>query len=204
MELHAPPQLTGPNVSLGPLQMSNLYTHHRWNNDPELNRYDSMEPVPGKEPLSSFKGRLEQMIASPPPGVLDWEIHTAEGELIGLAFADHLSTASQRCRIGVTICDRSCWGKGYGAGTLHVLLDYLFNDLRLHRVAAQSFPFNTAWRKLLEGMGFTHESVQADFLLRDGERFGLHTYAMLRPYYEAHAKTLPRPWEARAMPAPAA
>jgi len=46
--------------------------------------------------------------------------------------------------------------------------------------------------------------VQADFLLRDDERFGLHTYAMLRPYYEAHAKTLPRPWEARAMPAPAA
>jgi len=195
MELHAPPKLSGANVRLGPLQMSNLYTHYRWNNDPELNRYDSMESVTQKESLSSFKRRLEQMIVSPPPGVLDWEIYTEDDTLIGLAFADHLSTASERCRIGITICDRSYWGKGYGAGTMHVLLKYLFMELELHRVAAQAFPFNTAWRKLLTGMGFSHESKQEDYLLREGTRYPLHTYAILRPYYKAHADTLPRPWE---------
>ncbi len=195
MEMLTPPVLKGERVHLGPLKMDNLHTHFKWNNDPELNRYDSLGPVNEREPLSSFMKRFERMVVTPPPGVLDWEIITPEGELIGVAFADHLSMSHERCRIGVTICKRDYWGEGYGCGTLHVLLRYLFDDLELHRVSAEAFAFNSAWRSLLEGMGFSHEMSQRDFLVRDGERHNLHTYAMLRPYYVQHAEALPRPWE---------
>lgn len=60
----------GERVHLTPLQLKNLYKHFEWNNDPELNRFDSEIPF-AEESLGDFKARFEQMVYDPSPTLQD-------------------------------------------------------------------------------------------------------------------------------------
>jgi RimJ/RimL family protein N-acetyltransferase len=164
-------------VRFTPLQMDNIYTHFRWNNDPELNRLDSEIPYE-KETFGQFKRRFEQMVRNPSETHRDFEIH-ADGQLIGIAYVARISEHNHHGLIGITIGDRDYWGKGYGRESMALILEYCFEHLDLHRVSAETFEYNTAWRDLVEGMGFTREGTARDYLYREGEYFDKVSYALL-------------------------
>jgi len=164
-------------VRFTPLQMDNIYTHFRWNNDPELNRLDSEIPYE-KETFGQFKQRFEQMVRNPSEAHRDFEIH-ANGQLIGIAYVARISEHNHHGIIGITIGDREYWGGGYGRESMALILEYCFDHLNLHRVSAETFEYNTAWRDLVEGMGFTREGTARDYLYREGEYFDKVSYAML-------------------------
>ena len=48
-------------------------------------------------------------------------------------------------------------GKGYAAESLRRLIQYGFEDLKAHRIIADSYPENTASWRLLERLGFRRE-----------------------------------------------
>lgn len=183
MAVAAEKLLTLGRVSFTPLQLENIHTHFRWNNDPELNDLDSDQPYE-REPFGAFKKRLEMMIYRPNPNSRDFEIH-AEGQLIGLAYLDSISWHNRHARVGITIGDRSYWGKGYGREALQLMLDYAFNELGLHRVTAQTFSYNTAWRKLAEWAGFQHEGTDRDYIWRGEQFWDKENYALLEDEYRA-------------------
>lgn len=174
----------GERVHLTPLQLKNLYKHFEWNNDPELNRFDSEIPF-AEESLGDFKARFEQMVYDPSPTSRDFEIHTNDGKMIGVAYVANISEANRHCRIGVTIGDRDYWRKGYGVESLGLLLDYCFNDLKMHRVSSETFEYNTAWRKLVEHVGFTKEGTERDYLFREGRYWDNEIYALLEHEHRA-------------------
>ena len=174
--------LRGRRVTLTPLQMANIYTHFEWNNDPELNHFDSELPYEA-ESFGAFKRRFERMVFHPTPEGQDFEIHDEEGTLIGVAYLSHLSPHHRHCRIGLTIGDRAAWGQGYGRDAMTVLLEYCFNQLGLHRVSTDTFEYNTAWRKLVRDTGFIHEGTAHDYLYRDGKYWALESYALLESAY---------------------
>jgi len=171
-------------IRFTPLQMDNIYKHFRWNNDPELNRLDSETPYE-EESLGEFKKRFEKMCYAPPPSHRDFEIHTQEGMLIGVAYIAGISDHHRHALIGITIGDRDYWGAGYGRESLHLLLDYCFDEVDLHRVSAETFEYNTAWRELVEGMGFTKEGTAREYLYRDGQYWDKHNYALLEDEYRS-------------------
>lgn len=170
-------------VQFTPLQMDNIYTHFRWNNDPELNRLDSEIPYE-KETFGEFKKRFEQMCYQPSPSHHDFEIHDEEGTLIGVAYVARVSEHNRHGLIGITIGDREYWGEGYGRESMALLLSFCFNRLGLHRVSAETFEYNTAWRDLVEGMGFTLEGTARDYLYREGKYWDKDNYSLLENEYE--------------------
>jgi RimJ/RimL family protein N-acetyltransferase len=174
--------IEGEHVRFTPLKIENIYQHFEWNNDPELNRFDSDVPF-SEETLGDFKARFEQMVFDPLPGSRDFEIHLNEGKLIGVAYIAAISESNRHCKIGVTIGDRSCWRKGYGVESLRLLLDYCFNDMQMHRVTAETFEYNTAWRNLVEDMGFSHEGTEREYLFRDGQFWDNEIYGLLEQEY---------------------
>lgn len=181
--------LTYDRVRFTPLQMDNIHTHFRWNNDPELNRLDSETPYE-EEPFGQFKERFEQLCEHPTASHRDFEIHDDERDvLIGIAYVARIDAHHQHARIGVTIGDRAYWGKGYGRESMHLLLRYCFDQLGLHRVRAATFEYNTAWRDLVEGMGFTKEGTARDYLYRDGRFWDKENYALLEPEYRRRHQT---------------
>lgn len=174
-------------IRFTPLQIDNIYKHFRWNNDPELNRLDSETPYE-EESLGTFKKRFEKMCYSPPPSHRDFEIHTQEGTLIGVAYIAGISEHHRHALIGITIGNRDYWGAGYGRESLRLLLDYCFDEVGLHRVSAETFEYNTAWRELVEGMGFTKEGTAREYLYRDGQYWDKHNYAMLEGEYRSQSE----------------
>ncbi len=179
-------RLDGGPVYLTPLQHANVHTHFRWNNDPELNRLDSEGPVE-REAFGDFLKRFDRLAAHPSTTARDFEIHTADSALVGVAFLDHINRHDKRCRVGVTICERSCWGQGLGRAALAALLHHAFVDLGLHRITAESFNYNTAWRRLLASFGFRREGAQRDYLFRDGRYWDKESYALLESEYRRRA-----------------
>lgn len=166
-------------VRFTPLQVENIHTHLRWNNDPELNRLDSEIPHE-EESFGDFKERFEQLCNDPSPSHRDFEIHdVVEDELIGVAYVARISFHHHHALVGVTIGERDYWGKGYGKESLRLLLHYCFEKLDLHRVSAESFEYNTAWRDLVEGVGFTREGTAREYLFRDGKYWDKKHYALL-------------------------
>src|SRR6056297_852024 len=121
-------------VRFTPLQMENIHTHFRWNNDPELNRLDSEIPYE-EETFGEFKKRFEQLCYNPSAFHFDFEIHTKDGDLIGVAYVARISEHNQHGLIGITIGDRDYWGKGYGRESMRLILRFCFQELDLHRVS---------------------------------------------------------------------
>ena len=177
--------LHGERVTFTPLRMENIHTHFRWNNDPELNRLDSEVPYE-EESFGAFKGRFERMCEESSPSTRTFEIHALEDDtLIGVAYAAHINPHSRHAKVGITIGDRDYWGRGYGRASFEMLLSYCFDQGNLHRVSAETFEYHTAWRDLIEGMGFTREGTARDYLRRDGRYWDKGLYALLAPAYRA-------------------
>ena len=182
---HSATPIEGGRVRFTPLQMENIHTHFRWNNDPELNRLDSEVPYE-EESFGTFKERFEQLCNNPSPAHRDFEIHDVEeGQLIGVAYVARISSHHHHGMVGVTIGEREYWGRGYGKESLRLLLRYCFQEIDLHRVSAEAFEYNTAWRDLIDGFGFTKEGTAREYLYRDGEYWDKELYALLESEYRA-------------------
>jgi RimJ/RimL family protein N-acetyltransferase len=176
--------LKGRRITLTPLGFDNIYKHFEWNNDPELNRLDSELPYE-RESFGEFKQRFEQMVYNPSPASQDFEIHVEDGTLIGVAYLANISLHNRHCIIGITIGDRGYWGKHYGREALEVLLDYCFNELGLHRVATETFEYNTSWKNLVEEAGFYKEGTEREYLFRDNRFWDKEVYALLESEYSS-------------------
>ena len=185
LPVHEITPLHTDRVEFTPLQMENIHTHFRWNNDPELNRLDSEFPFE-EESFGAFKSRFEQMCDNPSPSHRNFEIHARDAEtLIGVAYATRISAHNLHAQVGITIGDRDYWGRGYGRSSFDLLLFYCFEKLGLHRVSAEPFEYHTAWRDLVEGMGFQKEGTIREYLRRDGRYWDKEIYGLLEQGYQA-------------------
>ncbi len=91
--------------------------------------------------------------------------------------------------IAIGFGNREHWGKGYGGEALRLLLDYAFGELNLHRVQLTVFAYNERAIALYEKLGFVREGVYREFLLRDGVRYDMYLYGLLRREWETSAPT---------------
>lgn len=190
MESHSIWSIEGDRVRFTPLQLENIYQHFRWNNDPELNRLDSEVPYE-EETFSEFKRRFERM-REESSSSRDFEIHQKDGPLIGVAFVTDLSPHNRHGNVGITIGDRDYWGKGYGRESLELLLEYCFEELDLHRVGAEIFEYNEAWRRLVQAAGFQKEGTAREYLYRDEQFWNKESYSLLaREYREQRSEKAP-------------
>jgi len=174
---------SGPDVRLTALQRDHIHTHFQWNNDPELNRLDSEVPFE-KESFGDFKQRFERLCDYSHDTHYAFEIHSRdENALIGVAALYRVSRPNRHGCISLTIGDRVYWGRGYGRRAMNLLLELCFEEMNLHRVSAETFEFNEAWTRLVQGSGFSYEGTAAEYLYRDGQFWDKEHYALLESDY---------------------
>ncbi|MFC6940504.1 GNAT family protein [Salinirubellus sp. GCM10025818] len=83
------------------------------------------------------------------------------------------------------VADLAIWmhpdhhGSGYGSEATELMLDYAFDELRVHKVTAEAYDVNAASRGLLESIGFTREGVGREDAFFDGEHRDTHYYGVL-------------------------
>lgn len=89
-----------------------------------------------------------------------WFIIEGEGQRpIGLMMCFNLDQRHRRAEVGILIGEKDCWDKGYGTEAMVLFLDYLFNELGLHRVYLHTQDYNLRAIKSYEKCGFVKEGV---------------------------------------------
>jgi aminoglycoside 6'-N-acetyltransferase len=93
---------------------------------------------------------------------------------------------ARQAMIGFTIA-RAYWRKGYAAEAVRRLLEYLFDDLDLHRVVADCDVENAASWHTLERLGFRREAHYVESLFFKGEYTSEYHYGLLhREWKDQH------------------
>ncbi|MFC4987404.1 GNAT family N-acetyltransferase [Saliphagus infecundisoli] len=72
-------------------------------------------------------------------------------------------------------------GHGLATESMSLLLDYAFDERRLHRVEAEVFEGNESSRTLLSRLGFVHEGTSRDARFTEGAFRDAHQYGLLAP-----------------------
>ena len=112
-------------------------------------------------------------------------------ELIGLVELDGISWANGVCGMSIAIGERGYWRKGYGQEAARLLLGFAFGELNLHRVQATILGYNERSIRMFERLGFQREGAFREFLHRDGQRFDMYLYGLLRAEWEVPPEDSP-------------
>ncbi|MGF1670924.1 MAG: GNAT family N-acetyltransferase [Balneolaceae bacterium] len=144
-------------IDLQPFNLENIRTHYKWNNDKELNFYDSEYPHK-IETFESFLSRIKSVMDSSNDQARLFEIiDLYDNKIIGVIDVYGIDHFHKRCFVSCTIGDKSYRGRGLGREALNKILYFCFEELKMKKVGATSFDFNHAWIRTLKMTGFKKE-----------------------------------------------
>jgi ribosomal-protein-alanine N-acetyltransferase len=89
-------------------------------------------------------------------------------KIIGtINFRNFVRSAAQFCTVGYSIAETE-QGKGYMIEGMQAAINYVFQQLNLHRIMANYMPHNSRSGNLLKKLGFIVEGYSRDYLLING------------------------------------
>ena len=171
------------DVSLRPLELSDLEQIMTWINDPEIvgNFGWFGKPVSREEE----QRYLERLLSSPMDKVYSV---FASGEYIGQVGLHELDGRNKQGRLSIIIGNKDDWGRGYAPQMVDALLDKAFNDLHLHKVWGVFLEQNRKVHHLfVEKCGFRAEGILRQEYYRGGVYHDMIRIAMLEDEYWARA-----------------
>ena len=85
-----------------------------------------------------------------------------------VSFTGFMRGAAQSCYLGYCL-DKDKQGKGYMTEALKMAINYVFQELNIHRIMANYMPQNQRSASLLKRLGFIVEGYARDYLLINGK-----------------------------------
>lgn len=167
--------------------LENAVRLNEWENDPQLIYYNDDQPIPfPSQPLEeTYKYLRRHLEFSPNSQAIHYAIHRKEdGVFIGYGMIAYIDRYNRRCRLGITIGDKSQWGLGYAKEALTAIIDYCFTDLDLNRIGAEIYAYNTRSLALFEKLGFKCEGVIRQCVYKRGRFEDERLYGLLREEWE--------------------
>jgi RimJ/RimL family protein N-acetyltransferase len=168
-------------VELKTFDFQNVQTHFKWNNDEELNFYDSDYPHQ-VESFESFLQRVKNEVKENPSTEL-LEIHSDNKELIGVIDIHDIDQYNLRCTLECTIGNKKYWRQGYGREAMLRALNYCFETLNMNKVITAAFDFNEPWIRLVEKIGFTKEGELRQHTFKKDKFHDKILFGMIRSEY---------------------
>ncbi|HEY3475995.1 MAG TPA: GNAT family protein [Anaerolineales bacterium] len=176
-----------PDVRLGPIDHEkDPEIESKWTHDSEFMRLMEIDPA---RPMSAamLKKQYEKLEkqAEDDKNLFYFMIRArADDRLIGKAAIQRIEWTNGNAfiRLGIgAVEDRR---KGYGTQALQMLLRFAFAELNLFRVTADVPEYNQGATALLRKCGFTQEVCRRRALERDGRRWDLYIYGLLRDEWQ--------------------
>jgi RimJ/RimL family protein N-acetyltransferase len=172
-------------VRLRPPGERDLPLFVRWFNDPEVRYWLSMADGP-ELTLESEREWYQDMRGDPAQVI--WCIETEEGQPIGNLGLHAIDETHGRATLGIAICEKGFWGRGYGTEAIRQVLRYAFTELGLRRVALGTDEDNVRGIRCYEKCGFVQEGLLRAYRVRGGQPVDSVAMAVLREEWEA------QPW----------
>lgn len=159
--------IVGEKTRLRALERSDLVKVWKWLNDEEVMWF--MAAPCNTQSLAEVEQWFSRLQEAAGYSSRHFIIETEEGTPIGGIYYEYLDTRHQRTEVGMQIGEKEYWGKGYGTDAMITFLDYLFNELGLHRVYLRVERYNTRALKCYEKCGFTQEGILRHHVFTKGE-----------------------------------
>ncbi len=182
----------GPDIRLGPIDHDkDPEIEARWTHDSDFMRM--IDTVPAR-PLSAAMvkkqyEKLEKQMEED-KNFYYFTIRARDDDhLIGRAAIYWIEWANGNGFIRLGIGTAEDRGKGYGTQALRMLLRFVFAELNLFRVTAAVPEYNKAAIALLKKFGFTQEVCRRSALERDGRRWDLYIFGLLRDEWQNRASS---------------
>lgn len=174
--------LRGERIRLTALTPDDLPTLARWQQDAEFLRLFDAVPAYPKTETALAEWLQERHKAN---NAFLFGVRPLEGdELLGYVELDGVLWPHGVCGIAYCIGNPAKRGQGYGYEATQLALAFAFYELNLHRVTLTAFSYNQASIALAEKLGFQHEGVYREFLQRDGRRYDMLLFGLLRHEWE--------------------
>jgi RimJ/RimL family protein N-acetyltransferase len=175
--------LRGTKVRLTALSEDDAPRMARWYEDMGYLRLQKTNMALPRS-VAQIEADLRQFDESADTIVFGIRIHD-NNELIGTIGFFEIEWSNQVAWLGIGIGNRDAWGKGYGTEALQLGLQYAFSELNLHRLTLTVIANNERAIALYEKAGFRREGVFREFGQRDGKRYDMYLYGLLRPEWES-------------------
>ena len=149
------PELVGTRLRLRMLTRADAQGILSVFGDPEVIRYWSSSQLKDLDEAGELIDRIHGLFER--CELFQWGIHSRElGQIVGTCTLQHVDTTHKRAEVGIALGSPS-WGHGLGPEALGLLIDFVFDELELHRLEADVDPNNARSIAMFERLGFQRE-----------------------------------------------
>ena len=173
----------GSDIRFGPIDYEkDPQIEARWTHDSEFVRMMDIAPA---RPMSAAMikkqyEKLEKQIDEN-KNLYYFTVRSREDDgLIGKASIQWIEWANSNGFLRIGIGDEADRRKGYGTQAMRMLLRFAFAELNLFRLSALVPEYNVAAIALLKKLGFVEEVRRRQLLERDGRRWDLLVFGLLK------------------------
>jgi len=171
------------DVRLGPIDFDkDPEVESKWTHDSDFMRnYDTQpaRPLSAAMVKKSYEKIEKEMNDS--NGKYYFAVRGSQDDrLIGKAIVQGINWPNGYCAIQIGIGAPEDRRKGYGTQALQMLVRFVFAELNLFRIAANVPEYNAGAIALLKKLNFVEEVRRRQGLERDGKRWDLLTFGLLK------------------------
>jgi len=158
-----PAFVKGAHIILTPLNSDHVDLYFFWQNDVDIRTYFGNS-------IPKSKASIQELVLKTDLSMINFEIwHIEDKKPIGMAKISGINWIRRKCSIGGLIGDKSYWGQGLATELTQLLVDYIFGELNLNKIAALIYSPNIGSIKCAERLGFKLEAKIGEAGYFDGE-----------------------------------
>jgi RimJ/RimL family protein N-acetyltransferase len=174
--------LEGQLVRLRRPELTDAERYYRWINDQDVvgNLIALRYPISLTEE-ERFLKELPAMSFSN-GGIL--AIETKDGRHIGMTSFYDVRSEDRKAGLAITIGEKECWSRGYGADAVVTLLRFGFHEMNLNRVWLTTVEYNKRAIACYRKCGFREEARLRQDAYRHGRYWDFVEMAILRQEFD--------------------
>lgn len=174
--------LVGEKVKLTSINEEDVLEFQKWYNDVSFMRYyDVVSAIPkNMEDVKDIISDIRKCNTAYLFAIKNFE----QQELIGVTGFENISWNNGTALIYIGIGEGKNRGRGYAKEALKLTIEFGFEELNFHRIHLTVIEYNEPAIKLYEKLGFKREGTCREFIHRDGMRYDMYSYGILRSEWE--------------------
>ncbi len=169
-------------LTIRPISLDDKDDIFEYRSDSETNKYQGWIPKTIND-VEGFIGKISKQINEPKTWfqfvIIEKETQKIIGD-IGIHFID---IENKQAEIGCTL-NKAFQNKGYATESVKRVIDYLFKELKKHRIIASIDPNNKSSIRFVERIGFRKEAHFVESLLINGKWADDLVYALIEKDWE--------------------
>lgn len=169
-------------IKLRPVQLSDKERSLEWRNDPEIRDMALSYRFPITQEME--ESWYSKVLTGEDQSKVYFAIDNIDDDKhIGFIHFYNIDYIASNAYFGITIGDKSEHGKGKAREAIHLLVQYGFKFLNLHKINLEVASFNSKAIRLYRSFGFKTEGILKDQLFIDGLYHDKISMAIFREEY---------------------